>query len=303
MTDSPYPGADKESPRPGHDEMTRFRHALLQLLETDESFGVKSVPIAWPCEPERTPAPARPAHQVQPAVGRQTSQARHAGNEPVLAARSPAHDFSNMVSGAGMTADEKAAALQALDAQKVKSCKLCRLAETRNHTVFGQGNADARLVFVGEGPGFEEDRQGLAFVGRAGQLLTDIIVKGMGITRDDVFICNIVKCRPPGNRDPQADEILACNPYLQQQLMIIEPEVVVALGAPAAKTLLGTAQSIGKLRGRFHDFYPSGTSGRGPSIPLMPTYHPAYLLRNPSEKSKTWEDIQMVMTLLGLERS
>jgi DNA polymerase len=155
------------------------------------------------------------------------------------------------------------------------------------------------LVFVGEAPGYEEDRQGLAFVGRAGQLLTRMIA-AMGLIREQVFICNVLKCRPPGNRDPSADEILACSPFLRRQLAIIEPEVLVALGAPAAKTLLNTSESIGKLRGRFHDYYLSGTTGEGPAIPLMPTYHPAYLLRNPAEKRKAWEDLQMVMYLLGL---
>jgi DNA polymerase len=165
--------------------------------------------------------------------------------------------------------------------------------------VFGQGHPAARLVFVGEAPGYEEDKQGLAFVGRAGQLLTRMIT-AMGLTRDDVFICNVLKCRPPGNRDPLADEILACTPYLRQQLAIIRPDVLVALGAPAAKTLLSTTQSIGKLRGRFHDYYLSGITGEGVCLPLMPTYHPAYLLRNPSEKRKAWDDLQMVMVRLGL---
>ncbi len=122
----------------------------------------------------------------------------------------------------------------------------------------------------------------------------------MGLSRDEVFICNVLKCRPPGNRDPSADEILACSPYLRRQLEIIQPQVLVALGAPAAKTLLNTAQSIGKLRGRFHDYFLSGVTGEGLSIPLMPTYHPAYLLRSPSEKAKSWEDLQIVMHRLGL---
>lgn len=197
------------------------------------------------------------------------------------------------------TATEKAEQLRILDETQVKACTKCTLHETRTQTVFGQGNPNARLVFVGEAPGYEEDKQGLVFVGRAGQLLTRIIV-AMGLTREDVFICNVLKCRPPGNRDPAADEILACNPYLRRQLTIIQPEVLVALGAPAAKTLLNTTQSIGKLRGRFHDYYLSGVPGEGPSIPVMPTYHPAYLLRNPAEKRKTWADLQLVMQLLGL---
>ena len=181
---------------------------------------------------------------------------------------------------------------------RVSTCVQCALHQGRTQTVFGQGDPNARLVFVGEAPGYEEDKQGLAFVGRAGQLLTRMIV-AMGFTREEVFICNVLKCRPPNNRDPSADEILACSAYLREQLGIIQPVVLVALGAPAAKTLLNTAQSIGKPRGRFHDYHLSGVSGEGATIPLMPTYHPAYLLRSPGEKSKAWDDLQMVMQLLG----
>ena len=197
------------------------------------------------------------------------------------------------------TLAQKEQSLRVLDESAVRNCTKCELSATRTQTVFGQGSAAARLVFVGEAPGYEEDRQGLAFVGRAGQLLSKMIV-AMGLSREDVFICNVLKCRPPNNRDPSADEILACRGHLAEQLRLIEPEVVVALGAPASKTLLNTAVSIGKLRGRFHDYYPSGVHGEGPSIPLMPTYHPAYLLRSPSEKGKTWDDLQLVMQLLGL---
>ena len=196
-------------------------------------------------------------------------------------------------------ATQKAKRLEQLDTHHVKNCTRCGLSETRTKTVFGQGDPDARLVFVGEAPGFDEDKQGVAFVGRAGQLLSKMIA-AMGLSRDQVFICNVLKCRPPDNRDPLADEILACSPYLFEQLRIISPEIIVTLGAPASKTLLSTAQSIGKLRGRFHDFYISGTPGDGPTIPLMPTYHPAYLLRNPGEKRKTWEDLQLAMKRLNL---
>ena len=199
---------------------------------------------------------------------------------------------------AGDVAD-KSGRLAVLNESQVKGCTKCGLAKARTQTVFGQGSANARLVFVGEAPGFEEDRQGLAFVGAAGQLLTRMIV-AMGLSRDEVFICNVLKCRPPGNRDPMADEVLACSPYLREQLQIIRPEMLVALGAPAAKTLLNTAESIGRLRGRFHDYFLSGMTGEGESIPLMPTYHPAYLLRNESEKKKTWDDLQKVMARMGL---
>ena len=194
----------------------------------------------------------------------------------------------------------KADRLGVLNESQVKDCRKCELCQTRTQTVFGQGSPDARLVFVGEAPGFEEDKQGLAFVGKAGQLLTRMIA-AMGLSREEVFICNVLKCRPPNNRDPSAEEILACSPYLREQIEVIDPEVLLALGAPAAKTLLSTTQSIGKLRGRFHDYHVSGHAGVGPATPLMPTYHPAYLLRSPGEKKKAWSDLQMVMALLGLE--
>jgi len=238
-----------------------IRAALKQQLETDRLFGVTSVPMQ--------PLPKRPR-----------------GRAPVS-------------SGAIADAAAKAEQLRVLDETQVRGCTKCSLCKTRTQTVFGQGNPAARLVFVGEAPGYHEDKEGLAFVGPAGQLLTRMIV-AMGLTRDDVFICNVLKCRPPENRDPSADEILSCSPYLRQQLKILEPEVLVALGAPAAKTLLNTAQSIGKLRGRFHDYFPGGALDAEAAIPVMPTYHPAYLLRNPADKGKTWEDLQMVMARLGL---
>jgi len=193
----------------------------------------------------------------------------------------------------------RAAALAQLDEQHGRGGTRCPLAGTRTRTVFGQGHPAPRIVFVGEAPGFEEDQQGLAFVGRAGQLLTAMI-KAMGLTRDEVYICNVLKCRPPNNRTPSHDEIAACSPYLLEQLRILKPEVIVALGAPAAQTLLNSAESIGRLRGRFHNFYTSGTPLTGEPIPLMPTYHPAYLLRSPGEKRKAWEDLMKVMEYLGL---
>ncbi|HNY49001.1 MAG TPA: uracil-DNA glycosylase [Smithella sp.] len=170
--------------------------------------------------------------------------------------------------------------------QEMGDCQLCPLGKTRKNLVFGVGNPEARIVFVGEAPGADEDEQGLPFVGRAGQLLTDIIVKGMKMQRKDVYICNILKCRPPGNRNPQPDEISRCEPFLKKQLQLIAPEIICALGTFAAKTLLKTEIPISALRGRFHLYE---------GIKLMPTYHPAYLLRNPSAKKQVWEDIQMIM--------
>ena len=170
-------------------------------------------------------------------------------------------------------------------------CVRCKLCEGRTQIVFGVGSPNAGVLFVGEGPGEEEDRRGEPFVGRAGRLLTDIIQKGMGLSRADVYIANVVKCRPPNNRNPEPDEIAACQPFLVKQLEAIEPRVVVALGKFAAQTLLQTRTPISKLRGHWHDF-------RG--IKLMPTFHPSYLLRNPSDKRLVWEDIQLVMKELGL---
>jgi uracil-DNA glycosylase len=164
-------------------------------------------------------------------------------------------------------------------------CQLCRLGKTRRNLVFGEGNSQAKIVFVGEAPGADEDEQGLPFVGRAGQLLTKII-EAMGLSRKDVYICNILKCRPPQNRNPLPDEITACEPFLKQQLKSISPQVICALGTFAAQTLLKTEVPISVLRGRFH-FYEG--------IKLMPTYHPAYLLRNPSAKKIVWEDVQLIM--------
>jgi DNA polymerase len=183
-------------------------------------------------------------------------------------------------------------------AKTVRSCRKCEIGSTRTHAVPGQGNPKARLMFVGEAPGADEDQQGLAFVGRAGKLLTDIII-AMGLTRDEVFIGNILKCRPPGNRDPKLDEIGNCWPYLKRQLELIQPEVIVALGAHAAKTLLDTTDAIGKLRGRFHEYKFSDDL---PPAKLMPTYHPAYLLRNYSydNRKRVWEDMMKVLKELGL---
>jgi DNA polymerase len=169
-------------------------------------------------------------------------------------------------------------------------CRRCPLAAGRTHIVFGSGAPRARLVFVGEGPGAEEDRSGEPFVGAAGQLLTRIIA-AITLSRDQVYICNVVKCRPPGNRTPQGNEIAACSPFLQRQLAAIRPEFVVALGAVAARCLLATEKPIGRLRGRL---YP----GRGYQI--LATYHPAFLLRNPEHKRAVWQDMQLLMRAGGL---
>jgi DNA polymerase len=170
-------------------------------------------------------------------------------------------------------------------------CRLCKLGETRTHVVFGVGNPSAELMFVGEGPGADEDLQGEPFVGKAGQLLTKMI-EAMGYRREDVYIANVVKCRPPGNRNPEPDEIEACEPFLRAQIAAVRPRVIVALGKFAAQTLLRETTPITKLRGRWREYG---------GVRLMPTFHPAYLLRSPEEKKKAWEDLQLVMKELGKE--
>ncbi len=167
-------------------------------------------------------------------------------------------------------------------------CRRCPLGGLRRRLVFGEGNARADLVFVGEAPGADEDEQGRPFVGRAGQLLTKIIA-AMGLKREEVYICNILKCRPPGNRNPLPDEIAACEPFLIRQLEAIRPRVICALGSFAARALLKSEAPISVLRGRFHRYQ---------GIALMPTYHPAYLLRNPGAKKQVWEDVQSIMKVL-----
>ena len=178
--------------------------------------------------------------------------------------------------------------LEALE-KTVSGCKRCVLSQTRTNIVFGEGSTAPKVVFVGEAPGHDEDMQGKPFVGRAGQLLTKII-RAMGFERKEVYIGNILKCRPPNNRNPLPDEIECCEPYLIQQLALLQPRVIVALGTFAAQTLLKTDLSIGKLRGRFHSYQ---------DIPLMPTYHPAFLLRSPGRKRDVWEDIKQVIALLN----
>jgi DNA polymerase len=172
--------------------------------------------------------------------------------------------------------------------EELGECTRCPLHRTRKNLVFGEGSVKAKLVFVGEAPGEEEDNQGRPFVGRAGQLLTRII-GAMGLARGDVYICNILKCRPPGNRNPKEEEITTCEPFLLKQIEALNPEIICALGTFAAKTLLRTEAPISSIRGKFHDYH-----GRR----LMPTYHPAYLLRNPDAKKLVWEDVQKIMKVL-----
>jgi uracil-DNA glycosylase family 4 len=213
----------------------------------------------------------------------------------------PLAPAADLTSDAATTAQEDVATTTDADGAAIRSledlradigdCTRCKLAGGRTHLVFGVGNPKARVAFVGEAPGGDEDRVGEPFVGRAGQLLTEIITKGMRLRREDVYICNVIKCRPPGNRNPEPDEVASCEPFLVRQLALIGPEVIVALGKFAAQTLLRSKTPITQLRGRWFDYH---------GIMLMPTFHPAYLLRNPGDKRLVWEDIQKVMRVLGL---
>jgi uracil-DNA glycosylase len=243
---------------------------VVQRLESLQRAGVTHVKKAA----KRPPAP--------PAKGREPKVEPAAVAEPKVGAKKV------LAAEAGATTREAALAAVACE---VAACTRCaELAKTRTQTVFGVGNPHARLVFCGEAPGADEDRVGEPFVGRAGQLLTDIIVKGMKIRREDVYILNILRCRPPGNRNPLPDEAANCREYLDRQLAIIQPEFICCLGAVAAQNLLGTDTAIGKLRGEFHDFH---------GIKVICTYHPAYVLRNPSAKKFVWEDIQKLMAAMG----
>lgn len=301
-----------------HDDLIA---ALRQRAESDRILGATAWPVARALLIARraaaaaaASAPARsPASAPRPApVPTPPPAPVRPRTSPAIAAPPPVSIATHISAVAGAAqaaaaaadtpeATERREALAVLDQGRVKGCTRCGLSATRTHTVFGQGSPTARIVFVGEAPGFDEDRTGLAFVGRAGRLLTDMIQLGMGLGRDEVFICNVLKCRPPDNRTPAPGEIAACTPHLYEQLAILRPQVIVALGAPAAQTLLATREAIGRLRGRFHDFNLPDAALRGDApIPLMPTYHPAYLLRNPPDKVKAWDDLKKVLEFLGL---
>jgi DNA polymerase len=194
---------------------------------------------------------------------------------------------------------DRAAQLRVILEDIGPNCQRCKLAKLgRKQIVFGTGDSHAELMFIGEGPGADEDAQGLPFVGRAGQLLNNMIA-AMGLKREQVYIANIVKCRPPGNRTPERDECDTCSPFLMRQIHVIRPKVIVALGATAAKNLLGVNDSMASMRGRFYDFSPPG-AGEPFECKLAVTYHPAFLLRDPRQKKETWKDLQMVMRYLNL---
>jgi DNA polymerase len=233
------------------------------------------------------PAPSVPAPRLVVSESQSGLEVR-----PAPAVRAPRPAPADLPEAPARVVRDAAVTEQALTAIRddIGDCRRCRLCEGRTKIVFGQGSAAAELMFVGEAPGADEDASGLAFVGRAGQLLTDMIEKGMKMKRADVFIANVIKCRPPGNRPPETDEVLNCQPFLEAQIRAIRPRAIVALGATAAKFMTKTADPISKLRSRFASW---------DGIPVMPTYHPAYLLRNPAAKKDVWADLKLVMDVLG----
>jgi len=291
---------------------------LREWLRSEQRLGVTHIgrpqpraapPPSTPAASAAPPAPEdadRASAAVPAAPPRRPTSAGGASSAasllPGVAPRGPGDPRLPPLCDRELSVDEARAALATLEENYVRGCRMCGLCAHRTQTVFGVGHPRPSLVFVGEGPGAEEDAQGLPFVGAAGQLLTRMIA-AMGLTREQVYIANVVKCRPPGNRTPTDEEMETCAPYLYRQLAILRPKVIVALGRPAAQTLLATKTPIGKLRGAFHDFPPPALAGLGlPPARLMPTFHPAYLLRSPGEKGKVWEDLQQVMAVLGLKR-
>jgi DNA polymerase len=253
--------------------------------------GVRELPPPPTMEQLARPGKSRPGEVASDATSLAQPAERFPAGEASLGPGPAGAVGPGTGAPAGRYAGDKGCGSPALVAirQELGDCTRCKLAPGRHQLVFGVGNPTAELVFVGEGPGEDEDRQGEPFVGRAGQLLTRMI-EAMGYTRGDVYIANVVKCRPPGNRNPEPDEIEACEPFLRAQLAALRPRVIVALGKFAAQTLLRESTPISRLRGRWAAYQ---------GVKLMPTFHPAYLLRSPDEKKKAWEDLQLVMKELG----
>ena len=275
--------------------LTRQLRAYLEALQT---WGVQHVPGSRALE-------AKVPHSGPPDEGTQVARRPPEATAGLMASEGDPPHPTPAVESALLQRTQEAplpleghpdplAKLSLADLEAVaKQCTQCRLQHGRTHVVFGVGNPHAELMFAGEAPGRDEDQQGEPFVGRAGQLLTRII-EAIGMKRQDVYIANVIKCRPPNNRNPEADEIARCEPYLVRQIELVRPRIIVALGTFAAQTLLKTKQPISQLRGRFHTYQ---------GVKLMPTFHPAFLLRNPDRKRAVWEDMQAVQRELRQPRS
>lgn len=306
----------------GGTEVAALAHALQGMLRRRGALGLRraSHPGAPPAAPpsgspagRRAPASPAAAPDPAPEARSETPKQPQAPSEPrrqSLAAqvaarpqarpdarpdsrRAPAPPGRGTFEPQGPPPQQVAAASGSLDAlrESVAACQACELCQSRTQTVFMDGQGSSRIMFVGEAPGADEDRQGVPFVGRAGELLTSIITKGMGLARQDVTIANVLKCRPPGNRDPLPSEKDLCTAFLDRQIELVDPAVLVPLGRHAASHLLGVDAPLGRLRGKVHD-----RDGRK----VVPTYHPAYLLRSPHDKKKAWADIQLAMAEAGI---
>lgn len=268
-------------------ELRFLTEALRAHAEWQQACGAGALPAATESlqlavgssqlEPSASAAPT-----VEPARLERPEPSRERAPSPAPAPKLP-------TANSQLSTEERQRRLTVL-ADEVKACTKCILHAERTQTVFARGNGSSGLCFVGEGPGADEDAQGFPFVGPAGQLL-DRMIAAMGIERDDVYVCNIVKCRPPKNRAPEPEEMSACMPYLAEQLSLVEPQVIVALGKTAVQGLFGTAEGITRIRGRWRLY-----QGR---VAVMPTFHPAYLLRNPAAKREVWADLQLVLKHLG----
>jgi DNA polymerase len=277
---------------------TPLRERIKQRLEFYEDLGLSPFyrGRAGAATRDRTIAPTPAASGLvptvkQPSVPKTVPKTTAAPPPPAPASVLPKPLVPSVSSGPSLFDDRIQGDTLLKIREDLGECTRCKLHRGRNKIVFGDGSPQAQLVFVGEGPGADEDAQGLPFVGRAGKLLTQMI-EAMGLQRRDVYICNVVKCRPPGNRQPEPDEVETCSPFLFRQLDSIKPKVIVCLGATAFQTLLHTNRSISHYRGQWLDY-------RG--YKMLATYHPAYLLRNPAAKSEVWKDLQKVMAELGLE--
>lgn len=282
------------------DDLRAELSELVRLFQThvawQRELGAAELPrAAAPRAPEAAPAtvtpPAAPPEVTAAPSTVPVPPAAAAKAPPSPLAAPPLLDIDPPVAQTAPTLDRasRTAALAVIQ-REVSGCTSCKLAQRRTNTVFARGNPEARLVFIGEGPGEQEDKQALPFVGPAGQLLDKIIV-AMNLSPDEVYVCNVVKCRPPGNRTPEPDEVAACTPFLLRQLGVVRPEVIVTLGRTATGFLLGSNAPMSRLRGQWHAYQ---------GIPLLPTWHPSYLLREPAHKGETWSDMKLVMQRLGL---
>jgi uracil-DNA glycosylase len=280
-----------------------LRRALAERIRYYNELGIYDFyhrePISAVAEAEAETA-LTPLTVIQPEQREEMSPRTAA-----VAAKGTAEENMFEVMAPEVAVADSAKALK-LIREDLGDCTRCRLArQGRKQIVFGVGNPEADLMFIGEAPGADEDQQGEPFVGRAGQLLTNMI-KAMGLERQQVYIANIIKCRPPNNRTPERDECETCSPFLMRQIATIKPKVIVALGAVAAKTLLAINDSMSNLRGHWYDFRPTGVRSHAPNwsgAKLAVTYHPAFLLRDPRQKKEAWKDLRMVMKELGLKPS